>query len=217
MCYISRSAEPVQKLALLAGKPEKPGGLEQSNPQVSRYQSRQTIQPRRDRENQKTEEMVVQKHTNSRLLEKVERIYNWLDSEIAGHNDLAAACRACGACCDFESPAQHQSGASPSSIGAGFDHRLFVTTPEIIYLAAKIGAENIKPMTTGRCPYQANGKCTVYDNRFAGCRIFCCKANMDFQSSLSEAALKKLKAVCSELQISYRYVDLAAALNGFAG
>ncbi len=144
--------------------------------------------------------MVVQEHTNNRLLEKVEQIYNWLDGEIAGHSDLAASCRACGDCCDF----------------GGFDHRLFVTTPEIMYLTAKLGPENIKPMTTTRCPYQADGRCTIYDNRFAGCRIFYCKADKDFQSTLSETALKKLKAICDELQIQYQYTDLATALNNFA-
>jgi len=145
--------------------------------------------------------MVVQEETNDRLLEKVERIYTWLDGEIAGHSDLADACRACGACCDF----------------GAFGHRLFVTTPEIMYLSAKLGPENIKPMTTTRCPYQADGRCTIYQNRFAGCRIFYCKADKNFQSALSGTALKRLKAICEELQIQYQYTDLATALNGFAG
>ena len=145
--------------------------------------------------------MVVQEQTNSSLLEKVEQIYNWLDGEIGNRSDLAGECKACGACCDF----------------GGSDHRLFVTAPEIMYLVAKLETKNIRPMTTGRCPYQADGKCTVYDNRFAGCRIFCCRADKDFQSELSEEALRRLKAVCDELKIPYRYRGLAAALNNFVG
>jgi len=86
-----------------------------------------------------------------------------------------------------------------------------------MYLTANLGAENIKPMPTSRCPYNIGGRCTVYEYRFAGCRIFCCNGDADFQSRLSESALKKLKSVCTEFQIPYRYTDLASALNSFAG
>lgn len=143
--------------------------------------------------------MVAECETDSQLLKRVAEIYKWLDSQISNNSDLAGTCSACGKCCDFA-----QSG-----------HRLFVTTPEMMYLAASLGAENIKPMTTSRCPYNIGGKCTVYEYRFAGCRIFCCKADADFQSRLSESALRKFKSICTEFQIPYRYSDLATALNGF--
>jgi Fe-S-cluster containining protein len=114
---------------------------------------------------------------------------------------MAGACKSCGDCCDFE----------------GFDHRLFITPPELMYLAANLGDENIKPMLSGRCPYNIDGKCGVYEYRFSGCRIFCCNGDADFQSRLSEEVLEKLKSICTEFQIPYRYADLASALNGFAG
>lgn len=139
----------------------------------------------------------------TQLLTTVAEIYNWLDRQILNHSDLAGQCKACGECCDFKSSASEQ----------GFDHRLFVTTPEMMYLAANLGAENIRPMPTSRCPYNVNGKCTIYKCRFAGCRIFCCKADTDFQSRLSESALKEFKSICTEFQFSYRYTDLASALN----
>ena len=107
----------------------------------------------------------------------------------------------CGKCCDFDS----------------YDHRLFVTSPEIEYLTAKIGRDNIKPMTNGRCPYNINGRCTIHENRFAACRIFCCRGDKDFQNQLSEATLAKLKALCDELEIPYRYLELPTALNNHAG
>jgi len=135
------------------------------------------------------------------LLKKVAKIYDWLDLQTSANSDLAGACSACGKCCDF----------------ASFDHRLFVTTPELMYLAAKLGAESIKPMPTGRCPYNTDGRCTIYEYRFAGCRIFCCRADADFQSQLSESALKKLKSICRQFQIPYRYSNLAVALNSFGG
>jgi hypothetical protein len=66
---------------------------------------------------------------------------------------------------------------------------------------------------TCRCPYQVDGKCTVYPHRFAACRIFCCKGNAGFQSELTETVLKKFKALCDEFNIPYRYEDLPTALR----
>ncbi len=143
--------------------------------------------------------MVAECETNSQLLKRVAEIYNWLDSQIRESVHLAGICDACGKCCDFES----------------FDYRLFVTTPELMYLAANLGTENVKPMTTSRCPYNVRDKCSVYEYRFSGCRIFFCKGDSDFQNKLSESVLKKFKSLCTDLQISYRYTDLATALNGF--
>jgi len=147
-------------------------------------------------------------------VKKVTEIYKWLDREIRNNADLAGQCDACGRCCNFENP--------DCTCEHGFDHRLFVTTVEVIYLTMNLGAENIKPMATSRgsttltirCPYNIDGKCTIYEYRFAGCRIFCCKADKDFQSRLSESVLKKFKSVCTEFGVPYRYIDLAGALNG---
>jgi Fe-S-cluster containining protein len=140
--------------------------------------------------------MVAGCKANTRLLRKVAEVYDWLDLQIHKNSALAGLCDACGKCCDFE----------------GFDHRLFVTTPEMIYFAANVGAENLRQITTNRCPYQTDDKCTVYKFRFAGCRIFCCKGDADFQSRLSEMAVKKFKSICEQFQIPYRYVDLPNAL-----
>jgi len=145
--------------------------------------------------------MVAGYETNRQLLEKVAEIYKWLQVQVSTDSDLPGVCRACGDCCDFET----------------FDHRLFVTPPELMYLAANLGAENIKPMVTSRCPYNVEGKCGVYEYRFAGCRIFCCNSDADFQSMLSEQVLQKLKSICLEFQIPYRYTDLAAGLSSLTG
>ena len=145
--------------------------------------------------------MVAGCGTNKRLLEKVAEIYTWLDTKIRDNNKLTGQCKACGKCCDFDK----------------FDHHLFVTSPELMYLIANLGAENIKSMLSSRCPYNIDGKCTVYEYRFAGCRIFYCKADVDFQGELSESALEKLKSLCTEFQIPYHYTDLATALKSFGG
>jgi len=131
------------------------------------------------------------------VLKTVTEIYRWLDSHIHRPDVPLAKCRRCGDCCNFDT----------------FDHRLFITTPEVMYLAANLPAEYIKPMTTGTCPYNEDGRCTIYQHRFAGCRIFSCDGSKDFQSQLSEAVSKKLKALCTQLSIPYQYTDLAEALN----
>ena len=166
---------------------------------------------------------------HAQILKRVAEVYNWLNRQILNNIDLAGQCDACGKCCNF--------GTSSAGTGQRFDHRLFITTPELMYLTANLGAENInpphvrriKPMPTTRsstlstmlktstlttrCPYNNDGKCTIYEYRFVGCRIFCCRADADFQSKLSESALKKLKSICTEFELPYRYTDLASALN----
>jgi len=134
---------------------------------------------------------------NDRVIARVSEIYNWIEARQLANNGLAGHCAACGKCCDF----------------ASYDHRLYVTTPEMIYFVEKLGLANIKQMTGGLCCYQVDGKCGVHPYRFSGCRIFCCKGKATFQNELTEAAIKKFKALCAELQIPYRYVELPAALK----
>jgi hypothetical protein len=140
--------------------------------------------------------MVAEPGRDGRLCKKVAEIYDWLEAQIT-EITKENQCSACGKCCDFE----------------GYDHRLFVTGPELMYLVENIGQENIKPMSSGKCPYNIEGKCTVYEYRFASCRIFSCGDDVDFQSELSELTLQKLKLLCEEFQIPYSYRELAFALN----
>ena len=124
--------------------------------------------------------------------QRIAEIYRWLDSQINSAG-LTGGCKICGRCCDFE-----KSG-----------HRLFISSPELIYLPEGW----LKPMPAGRCPFNEEGKCAVYDFRFAGCRIYYCSGDADFQSQLSERVLRRLKSVCRQFNIPYRYTDLAVALN----
>ena len=149
---------------------------------------------------------------HKKIIERVSEVYKWIEARQLANKAIAGQCDACGKCCDFES----------------YDHRLYVTTPEIIFFVEKLGIANIKQMVTGRCCYQsavgsADGetspkggvdrKCSVHAYRFSGCRIFCCKSRATFQSELTESAIKKFKALCAELQIPYRYLELPAALK----
>jgi Fe-S-cluster containining protein len=142
------------------------------------------------------------------ICDKVAQIYDWLDENI---KNLDPTCSACGKCCNFDS----------------FGHKLFVTTPELLYFHTNI-KENQSLAAAGTaaqsrdsngavclqiCPYLKNKKCTARNFRFAGCRIFFCKADADLLSKLSEQTIEKFKALCNEFDFPYRYVDLATALN----
>ena len=213
MYDLSCSAKPVQKLAFLAEQFGQPRFLEQGRSKMPRYQSRKALQLRGNRKNQRREEMVDRSGPTNKLLKRVAEIYKWLHEQVRDNSDLAGTCDVCGKCCDFDTPAPAAEREPAPEHEQGFDHRLFVTPPELMYLAANLGAENVKPMPDNRCPYHLVCTCTVYEYRFAGCRIFSCKGNADFQSRLSESVLKKLKSLCTEFQITYHYTDLATALN----
>jgi Fe-S-cluster containining protein len=130
------------------------------------------------------------------LIDSVRQIYDQIDT--AGKNSpaLSGKCSACGKCCSFES----------------FGHRLYITPPELDYLAFHIGKGNIRSMKNGVCPFNEYGKCTVYDYRFASCRIFCCTGDKDFQSRLTESTLAELKQLCIEFELAYSYMQLSEAL-----
>jgi Fe-S-cluster containining protein len=138
---------------------------------------------------------------NLQIAARVSDIYSWIEDQLLANKAISGNCLACGKCCDFEH----------------FGHRLYVTTPEMTYFVEKLGSAHIKQIEGGRCCYQVDGKCSVHAYRFSGCRIFCCKGGSDFQSELTESALKKFKALCDELQIPYRYVELPVALKDFLG
>ena len=138
--------------------------------------------------------------TDPAIVADVDSVYRHIDEIIAAWHDPkceSTRCSTCGQCCDFDS----------------YGHRLFVTSPELVYFATKLGSTALKPMTTGLCPYNAEGRCTVHAHRFAGCRIFFCKADPDRQSALSEWALARFKEICLRYDLAYSYVELRSALN----
>jgi Fe-S-cluster containining protein len=128
----------------------------------------------------------------SLICSEVEQIYDRLDSNIKSSNNQ---CAACGKCCNFES----------------FDHKLFVTTPELLYFSKNV--KNLKLILTQSCPYLEDGKCSVRNYRFAGCRIFFCKADKDLQNKLSKETIGKFKMLCDKFNFPYCYIDLMTALN----
>lgn len=150
--------------------------------------------------------------TNPQIIQEVRDIYQWLDTQLAG---LDRSCRACGQCCDFET----------------FGHRLYVTTPELIYFVASLTKRGQTPFTLngpikrgqepfilampgGVCPYRIEGKCSVYPYRFSGCRIFTCGgSDTEQENALCEQAIRKFKDLCHRHKLPYHYVYLKAGLE----
>jgi Fe-S-cluster containining protein len=143
--------------------------------------------------------MVGEPDRYRRLLDEIAALYDWIEAQCKEDGARTGGCQACGACCDFGT----------------YDHRLFVTPPELMYLAAQLGTPALRLMAGNRCPYQQGPTCTVHEHRFAACRIFCCAGDPNFQSELSEEAVRRLKALCQESGVPYRYQDLATALEAF--
>ena len=129
----------------------------------------------------------------NQIIEETAAVYEWLDAQLAG---LERTCRACGNCCDFEA----------------YGHRLFVSTPELLYFRHFAGLE-LKSMPSGVCPYRVENKCTAYARRFAGCRIFDCGTDAEAQSLLCEETLGRFKRLCEAYGIEYRYLYLKEALS----
>ena len=137
--------------------------------------------------------------TEIAVVAAVREVYVHIDKVVASWGSPAAGlcCAACGDCCDFET----------------YDHRLFVTSPEVSYLAAELARSGLKTMQSSRCPYNVEGKCAVHQHRFAGCRIFFCRGDADKQAELSQWASVQFKNICHVNNIPYTYTDLRSALN----
>ncbi len=131
-----------------------------------------------------------------KIVDDVEDAYRRLQSQLDSANPH---CNACGQCCDFDA----------------FGHRLYLTTPELLYFKTRLAENGIppRPMTGGVCPWRVEGKCSVYAWRFAGCRIFNCTGDADLQSRLSEEILSCMKRICQTQNLPYQYRDLKSALN----
>jgi len=62
------------------------------------------------------------------VISEAGEIYAWLDEQTNANKAKAGVCSACGKCCDFEA----------------YGHRLYVTTPEMLYFAEKMGTQTFK-------------------------------------------------------------------------
>ena len=132
------------------------------------------------------------------IAREVADVYAWIERQMASPTG-ESPCRACGRCCDF----------------AAYDHRLYVTTPELVYLLHHTPEDGIRLMPADTCPYNEAGRCAIHTHRFAGCRIFFCNGQIsaEGQGEVMEEAIRRFKDVCRRFNLPYRYCDLKTALT----
>ena len=119
-------------------------------------------------------------------------IYRRADSFLAS---LPANCRGGGACCKFDL--------------AG--HLVYLSTGELALLTQTPPPQ---PPVPGRCAYQVEDQCAVYDQRTLGCRLFFCDSDTgDAFQQTYEAFHEQLRSLHRTYGLPYRYVELTAALG----
>jgi hypothetical protein len=171
---------------------------------------------------------MIKNEKSIKICSEVKKIYDWLDSNIKNFNPQ---CTACGKCCDFGTFGHKLFITTPELLYFYKNVKNFKPmatqscpylengTPPHQFILQKANlkehlkqngsASKILPQNTNWC----GGKCTARDFRFAGCRIFFCKADSEQLNQLSEQAIKKFKTLCEKYDLPYRYADLATAMN----
>ncbi|MCG3177880.1 MAG: hypothetical protein BIFFINMI_00202 [Phycisphaerae bacterium] len=146
------------------------------------------------------------------ILDVVESVYAELADVVAREQPL---CRRSGRCCNF----------------AAWGHRLYVTTPELVYFLSgwpAVAASAASAFPGGpiappadpadaalpdACPLQSGGLCTVHAIRPLGCRIFYCQQGWDRCSRpLYERLQGRLQDACRTCSLPYAYVEWRASL-----
>jgi hypothetical protein len=147
------------------------------------------------------------------VLAAMQQLYVELDSRTAL---LPGVCWNRAECCRF----------------GAYGHRLYVTALEVVYYLAmhrpELQPEATPPDSTSWapealhrrplsvlsqqdvdvCPHASEGRCHARAGRPAGCRIFYCDPlARDWQGTLSEELLGRLRALHDELDVPYFYVD----------
>lgn len=123
------------------------------------------------------------------------------------------ACWASGRCCSFET-----SG-----------HRLYVTGVEVALTVRGVAGESsasgsggvaltseslADAVSRGGCPFQVGNLCGAHPHRPLGCRVyFCDRSAQDWQQSLYEKALARVRRIHESHAIPYRYGEWRSMLG----
>jgi len=131
---------------------------------------------------------------NETFKRKVLDLYAEVDRKVAA---IGPVCVASGKCCRFKE----------------YGHVLYLSGVE-----AKILLDSAPPyetpVTAEFCPFQKENLCTAREPRPLGCRIYYCDPTyQETANRLTEDALGRLKTMCAEENIDWRYAPLHHFLN----
>jgi len=131
---------------------------------------------------------------NAALRERLIDLYAEVDAEVSA---AGPKCESSGRCCRFKE----------------WGHVLFVSAPEAEFLLESAPPYE-KPVSPDGCPFQDGKLCTAREPRPLGCRIyFCDPAYPETGNAITERALAKLKQICSDENVDWRYAPLHVFLN----
>lgn len=149
----------------------------------------------------------ISRHADDQdCLGAISGLYENLDKRLAA---AGPTCRNCGSCCDFEQ----------------FDHRLYVTTLEMLYFVASArgsagdgAAMRLLRPKKGACPYLTRTGCGARAYRPTGCRIFYCTGlDAAFQAETSEQTLDVMRKLHQQFSAPYYYANLLEWLTSGPG
>jgi hypothetical protein len=125
---------------------------------------------------------------------KVLALYAEADREVAAAGPV---CVASGRCCRFKE----------------YGHVLFLSSVEAdVLLHAAPGYD--RPVSEEFCPFQKGNLCTAREPRPLGCRVYYCDpAYQETCSRIMEKYTRRLKELCDEEGIDWRYAPLHHFLN----
>ncbi len=143
---------------------------------------------------------IVRPHLDRpELAEAVAAFYAEVARAVASHEPV---CENRGLCCRF----------------GEYGHALYVTSIELVYFVrmnrdrwAAVGEQQA-------CPYHVGGVCTSREARPLGCRVFFCDPDTrDWQSSEYERGLSRLRSLCTQFGVAYRYAEWLSAIRDLTG
>lgn len=126
---------------------------------------------------------------NADLRDRLLAIFSEADAAVAA---AGPKCEASGRCCRFQE----------------WGHVLFLSSLEAEYLLENAPSYD-RPASADTCPFQVHNLCTAREPRPLGCRVyFCDPGYQETGNAITEAALTKLKSLCAEYGIEWRYAPL---------
>lgn len=154
----------------------------------------------------------------------IRALYRDIDQAVAERQPV---CNASGRCCKFEAYGHRLYvtgleiawfivGARSEELGVRSD--LEQPSDDSQYSEHRIGLQQLAPNPAPRtlspnCPYQVNGLCSTHAIRPLGCRVFFCEEGTEaWQQDTTERFLSRLKALHTEHDLPYSYMEWRAGL-----